>query len=142
MDERIAIWNILRGGKISAVSEEGDILTVLVSIPYIRRRLNPLGDSFILTLTGVRRAEYRGFCGSGPACAIREGVESEIVQTTSRVMPITIETMSDTTLGQIVLDFQSIRFALDARQVSDYQTIQKVYEEYWEENWKNETFRG
>ena len=57
-------------------------------------------------------------------------------------MPITIETMSDTTLGQIVLDFQSIRFALDARQVSDYQTIQKVYEEYWEENWKNETFRG
>jgi hypothetical protein len=94
-----------------------------------------LGDSFVLTLTAVRRAEWRGRGGSGPASAIREGIEineTEIVGTQSGAMPITIET----TLGHIILDFQSIRCALDTGQASDYQAIYKVYEEYWEEEWR------
>lgn len=155
MDERIAIWNILRGGKITAVSEDGDTLTASVSVPYIRRRIKPMGDSFVLTLTGVRRAEWRGFDSSGPASTIHEGLEidaPEIAGTDSRAMPITIgitlgdiflnERMSidETMRGQIILDFQKIRFALDTGQSSDYQTIYRVYEEYWEENW-NETFK-
>lgn len=162
MDERIAIWNILRSGKISAVTEEGDTLTVVVSIPDLRQRLKPLGDSFVLTLTGVRRAEWRGFGSSGPASAIHEGVQ--ISGTGSRVMPIIIGitlgeltldgiiwgqgarqdeiTHDETMWGQIILDFQNIRFALDTGQASDYQTIERVYEEYWKEYWKNVTFRG
>jgi hypothetical protein len=44
-------------------------------------------------------------------------------------MPVTIET----TLGQLILDFQSIRFTLDTGQAVDYETIEKVCEEYWKE---------
>jgi hypothetical protein len=46
-------------------------------------------------------------------------------------MPLTIET----TMGQLVLDFQSIRFALDTGQDIDYKTIETVCDEYWTE-WK------
>jgi hypothetical protein len=49
MDPRIAIWNILHDGEITAVSEDVGTLTMFVSIPYLRRRLTPLGDSFVLT---------------------------------------------------------------------------------------------
>jgi hypothetical protein len=35
MDERSAIWNILHDGEVTAVSEDGDILTIFVSIPYL-----------------------------------------------------------------------------------------------------------
>jgi hypothetical protein len=58
MDTRIAIWNVLHDGEITAISEDGDTLTMFVNIPYLRRRLKPLGDSFILTLAGVRQAEW------------------------------------------------------------------------------------
>jgi len=69
MDERIAIWNVLHDGEITAVSEDGDTLTMFVSIPYLRRRLKPLGDSFVLTLAGVRRAECRDFGGAASSAS-------------------------------------------------------------------------
>jgi hypothetical protein len=53
MDERIEIWNVLHDGEITVVSEDGDTLTLFVSIPYLRRRLKPLGDSFVLVLEGL-----------------------------------------------------------------------------------------
>lgn len=49
-------------------------------------------------------------------------------------MPITIET----TLGQLILDFQSIGFSLDTGQSVDYETIEKICEEYWTE-WQAKT---
>lgn len=75
MDKRIEIWNVLHDGEITAISEDGDILTMFVSIPYLRRRLKPLGDSFVLTLEGVRRAECRGFNGEGPASTLQENLD-------------------------------------------------------------------
>ncbi|HEX9181616.1 MAG TPA: hypothetical protein VF876_00015 [Burkholderiales bacterium] len=77
-----------------------------------------MGDSFVLTLTGVRRAECRDFGGAGPASSLREELEiggPEILKTESESMPINIET----TMGQMILDFQSIRFALDTGQDTD-----------------------
>lgn len=44
-------------------------------------------------------------------------------------MPATIETM----LGQLILDFENIRFALDTGQLLDYETIEKTSKEYWTE---------
>jgi hypothetical protein len=133
MDTRIAIWNVLHDGEITAVSEDGDTLTMFVSIPYLRRRLKPLGDSFVLTLAGVRRAECRDFGGTASsASTLREELEigtPEILKTESESMPVTIET----TMGQVILDFQSIRFALDTGQPVDYESIEKVCEEYWTE---------
>jgi hypothetical protein len=133
MDTRIAIWNLLHDGEITAVSEDADTLTMFVSIPYLRRRLKPLGDSFVLTLTGVRQAECRDFGGAASsASSLRDELEigsPEILQTESESMPVTVHT----TLGQLILDFDSIRFALDSGQDTDYQTIERVCHEYWTE---------
>src|SRR5580765_1578392 len=102
MDTRIAIWNVLHDGEITAVAEDGDTLTMFVSIPYLRRRLEPLGDSFVLTLAGVRRAECRNFGGAASSASpLRAELEigsPEILSTESVSMPVTIET----TLGQLV----------------------------------------
>ncbi|GIK52964.1 MAG: hypothetical protein BroJett014_19370 [Planctomycetota bacterium] len=130
MDERIDIWNLLHDGEISALSEEGDVLTMFVSIPFIRRRLRPLGDSFVLTLSGVRKAELRDF--SGEVSTLREEIETgtpDILESGSKAMPVIIET----TMGQLTLDFQGIRFALDTGQPTEFETIQRTCNEYWTE---------
>ncbi len=130
MDTRISTWNVLHDGEITAVSQDGDTLTMFVSIPYLRRRLRPLGDSFVLTLAGVRRVEFRDF--SGRTSHLREELEigtPEILSTESQSMPVTVET----TMGQLILDFESIRFALDTGEITDYSTIERVCDEYWTE---------
>jgi hypothetical protein len=132
MDSRIQIWNVLHDGEITAISEVGSVLTMFVSIPYLRRRLQPLGDSFVLTLEGVKRVEFRDF--GGRTSHLREELEigtPEILKTESESMPVTIET----TMGQLILDFERIRFAMDTGQETTYETIEKVCAEYWTE-WK------
>jgi hypothetical protein len=133
MDARIQIWNVLHDGEITAISKDGDTLTMFVSIPYLRSRLKPLGDSFVLTLTGVRQAECRDFSGSASsASSLREELEigsPEILKTDSESLPVIV----DTTMGQLILDFQSIHFALDTGQPIEYETIERVCEEYWTE---------
>lgn len=139
MDRRIQIWNILHDGEITAVSEEADHgVTVFVSIPYLRRRLKPLGDSFVIKLSGVTRLEFKDF--GGAVTSLREEIEMsspEILSTESESMPINIET----TAGQLTADFQTITFALDTGQGIDYEAIEKVCEEYWTE-WKAKAEQG
>ena len=140
MDERISIWNIFHDGEITAVSQEGRTLTMFVSIPHLRRRLKPLGDSFVLMLSGVRRAECRDFGCAGPASTLYDELElgsPEIFQTKSESMPVTVET----SMGQIILDFESIQFALDTGQSTDFSTIERVCHEFWAE-WKAKTERA
>ena len=132
-DVRIEIWNILHDGQITAISgEQGPNLTMFVSIPYLRRRLDPLGDSFVLTLGGLNRLEWHN--SDGTITPFREELElgtPEILNTESESMPVTIET----TMGNLVLDFESIRFRLDTGKPVTYQEIRKVCEDYWTE-WK------
>lgn len=132
MNTRVAIWNVLHDGEITAVAEDGDTLTMFVSIPYLRRRLKPLGDSFVLSLTGVSRCEFRDF--GGATGSLRDELEigtPEILSTESQSMPVTVET----TMGQLILDFEDIRFALDTGESVDYSTIERICDEYWTE-WK------
>ena len=118
MDKRIQIWNILHDGEITAISgEDGRTLTMFVSIPYLRRRLEPLGDSFIVTLSGLTRLEFHN--SDGTTTPLREEIElgtPEILSTESESMPIKVET----TMGHLTLDFQSISFALDTGQSIKY----------------------
>lgn len=131
MDERIGIWNVLHDGEITAISgDDGETLTMFVSIPYLRRRLEPLGDSFVLTLSGLTRLEFRNF--DGTPSSLREELDSgspEILSTESKLMPVLIAT----TLGHLTLDFQSISFALDTGQAVEYETIEKACDAYWTE---------
>ena len=131
MDRRIQIWNILHDDEITAISGEGsDILTMFVSIPYLRRRLDPLGDSFVLTLSGITRLEFHDFDGTRETLQEQLDIGSpEILSTESDSMPALIAT----SLGQLTLDFQSISFALDTGQAIEYEAIEKVCEEYWTE---------
>ena len=131
MDRRIQIWNILHDDEITAISGEGsDILTMFVSIPYLRRRLDPLGDSFVLTLSGITRLEFHDFDGTRETLQDQLDIGSpEILSTESDSMPASIAT----SLGQLTLDFQSISFALDTGQAVEYEAIEKVCEEYWTE---------
>ncbi len=55
----------------------------------------------------------------------------EILKTESESMPVTIET----TMGNLVLDFESVRLSLDTGEPVTYEVIRKVCEEYWTE-WK------
>jgi hypothetical protein len=130
-DRRIQIWNILHDDEITAISGEGsDILTMFVSIPYLRRRLDPLGDSFVLTLSGITRLEFHDFDGTQETLQEQLDIGSpEILSTESDSMPASIAT----SLGQLTLDFQSISFALDTGQAVEYEAIEKVCEEYWTE---------
>ena len=131
MDQRIQIWNVLHDGEITAIEgEDSHALTLFVSIPYLRRRLPPLGDSFVLMLEGLKRVDFFNFDGS--AMPLREEIDlgtPEILQTSSDSMPITVET----SMGKLVLDFEKIRFALDTGQPIAYETIENVCEQYWAE---------
>jgi hypothetical protein len=135
MDDRIMIWNILHDGEITAVSEDGEKLTMFVSIPYLRRRLAPLGDSFVLTLMGVQQAEFRDFGGRTSRLQDELWIGTPgILMTDSESMPVSV----NTNMGQLILAFESIRYGLDTGQATDYGTIERVCNEYWRE-WETKT---
>jgi len=130
MDERIGIWNLLHDGEITAISQQGNTVTMFVSIPYLRRRLNPMGDSFVLSLNDVSQLEFREFDGS--AVTLKEQLDigrPEILGTDSRDLPVAV----DTTMGQMIVGFSSLALALDTGQPTDFQTIDHVARTYWTE---------
>ena len=101
---------------------------MVVSVPYLRRRLKPLGDSFILKLTGRSRAEFHDFSGATLPIQDEFAISTpEILHTESEIMPVTIET----TAGQMVLDFTSVELALETGQLIHYSTIKGGCDEYW-----------
>ena len=54
-DPRVDIWDVLHDGEITIVHRQSaGVLVMFISIPYLRRRISPLGDSFRLRLGGFR----------------------------------------------------------------------------------------
>ena len=132
MDPRIAIWNTLHDGEITVVALEGDTLVMFVSIPYIRERLSPLGDSFVLRLSGFRGFVLTDSDGKKKDSDLQEDLAKngiEILSAKSEVMPVKIAT----TMGYLILDFDSIEIALDAGRVVAYEEIYQACSDYWEE---------
>jgi hypothetical protein len=133
MDERIEIWNLLHDGFITAIEQNGDTLTMFISIPYLRRRMKPIGDSFVLTLSGLSRMDFCDPFGETHSFAEELGVGvvtgPTIISTDSGSMPITIEF----DYGHLVLDFQSISFALDTGVSVGFKEIEEVAAAYWQE---------
>lgn len=65
MDPKIDIWNVLHDGEITAISDENsDSLTMFVNIPWLRRRIEPIGDSFVLLFEGLKILEYEDTDGA------------------------------------------------------------------------------
>jgi len=139
MDPKIEIWNLLHDGEFTAIEgEQSTTLRMFVSIAYLRKRLKPLGDSFVLTLTGLKRLEWHNFDGS--VSSFREELDigtPEILKTDSQTLPVTIET----TMGSLILEFDAIRFNLDTGEEVSFETIVRVCEEYWTE-WERKAEQG
>jgi hypothetical protein len=130
-DPRFHLWNVLHDGEITAVAADaGDTATIFISIPYLRRRLQPLGDSFVLTLSGVRQLQFRDFSGTISSLSDElEHTAPEILSSKSEHMPVTV----DTTSGQLLADFDAVHFALDTGQPVSYEAIEEVCHNYWDE---------
>jgi len=132
MDKRIDIWNILHDGEITSVEQNGDILTMVVSIPYLRRRIQPLGDSFVLTIKSITQLDIFNY--DGHTLSLTKEVEEarpEILSTDSTSMPIKI----NLTIGQMVMSFEDISITLDTGGAIDFEQMEKVCDDYWTE-WK------
>jgi hypothetical protein len=108
---------------------EGDTLVMFVSIPYIRERLAPLGDSFILRLHGFHSLEFDD--GKNKHSYLTEISKSgiEILSTDSESMPVKISTTS----GFLTLDFDRIDITTDTGRSVSYEEIYKACFEFWED---------
>ena len=130
MDKRIQIWNILHDGEITVFEQKDETLIMFINIPYLRRRLKPLGDSFVLTLSGLKQVCFLDFDGNTLSLSEELDINLPVILSThSGVMPLSIIT----TKGTLVLDFKSISFALDTGQTISFEAIEKACEQYWEE---------
>ena len=138
MRNEIDIWNILHDGDITAAGKgHNNSYTLFVSIPYLRRRLAPLGDSFVLALKGVRQIAFQNFDGTISTIEDEMNLSTpEILRTDSESMPISVET----TTGKLLLDFEGIEFRLDTGQPVDFETLETVCRDYWDE-WRKKSER-
>jgi hypothetical protein len=128
-DPRFGIWNALHDGEIAVVARDGpDTLIILVNIPYVRRRIAPLGDSIRLRLRGFRTASWSNDIGD--TYAELEDIEGlEILETESDRMPAKIRCAQ----GTLTLDYDSLEVSLDTGDRVSPEEIYRVYEDYWNE---------
>jgi hypothetical protein len=133
-DPRFGIWSALHDGEITiAERETPDTLLLFVSIPYIRRRIEPLGDSFRLRLRGFRGMTYDNEIGDTYSeLEDLEGVE--ILKCLSETMPVIIQAAG----GKLMLDFDSLEISLDTGRPISIEEICRASEEYWNE-WRKKT---
>ena len=132
MDERIAVWNTLHDGEITAARHTSGTLTLFVNIPYLRRRFEPMGDSFVLKLNGVTEVGFLDVDGKRETLDEQlEAGSPEILWTESEAMPVAI----DTTMGKLILAFEHIEIALDTGATVAYRALYEAAGEYWDE-WK------
>ncbi len=131
MDPRIEIWQVLHDGEITVVRLDGENLTMFVSIPYVRERIAPLGDSVVLRLHGLRafallnsRGEVKN---NDPTSLSKEGYE--ILSTTSTSMPVTVEL----SMGSMCIEFDRIEIALDTGAAVSVGDIAVAHDSYWRE---------
>jgi hypothetical protein len=128
-DSRFGIWNVLHDGDITiAQREASDAVIMFVCIPYLRRRIQPLGDSFRLRLSGFRSMRFdNGIGDSSTEPSYVEGYE--ILSTDSRAMPVKVQLAE----GALTLDFDSLEISLDTGQTISYEEVCRACEEYWDE---------
>ncbi len=139
MKAEIEVWNLLHDGEITVAEKDNGILRLFVSIPYLRRRIKPLEDSFILTIHGLTSERYQDY--EGKESSILEELEVvtalTILSTESLTLPITIDLVS----GKLILEYSHLEISLDTGGNIPYFLLEKTCEEYWDE-WQKRTEQG
>jgi hypothetical protein len=134
-DWRFGIWSALHDGEITIVHRESpDVLVMFVSIPYVRRRIQPLGDSFRIRLGGFRGMLFSYGSGDETHSDLDYIEGFEILEAKSDTMPATIQLVE----GTLMLDFDSLEISLDTGQPISPEEVYRTYEEYWDE-WSKKT---
>jgi hypothetical protein len=130
-DPRVDIWNTLHDGLITVGAIDTDALVLFVSIPYLRARFRPIGDSFALRLGGFRSAHMRASDGGLSDLDLEDLPTShlEILSAASASVPVTVEL----TAGELVLDFDSMSVHLDTGSEVSYSELRAQAEKYWAE---------
>ena len=129
-DPRLDIWNVLHDGEITIMHRESpDVLVMFVSIPYVRRRIQPLGDSFRLRLGGFRGMAFSYDIDQNTFTELDYIEGFEILDILSETMPAMIQLAE----GKLMLDFDSLDIALDSGQPVAYEEVLRVAQEYWDE---------
>ena len=103
---------------------------MFVNIPYVRSRLKPIGDSFVLKLGGLRSIEFVNY--NGESISFEEEldlIQIEILSTDSKELPVSVAT----TDGFLKLDFETLNLFLDTGQEVQYSDILQASENYWSE---------
>ncbi len=128
-DPRLDIWNVLHDGEITVTAREvPDVAIMFISIPYVRRRIEPLGDSFWLRLGGFRGMHFEN--GIGDTDSDLEKIEGyEILDILSDTIPARIQLAQ----GTLTLDFDSLNISLDSGQPVAYEEVLRVAQAYWDE---------
>ena len=128
-DPRLDIWNVLHDGDITIVHRDApDVVIMFVCIPYLRRRIQPLGDSFRLRLGGFRGIHFANDIGD--TSSDLDYVEGyEILDILSETMPAKIQLAE----GTVTLDFDTLDISLDSGQPIEYERVLRVAQDYWHE---------
>jgi len=139
MNKEIEIWNLLHDGVLTAFPGENEsLLTIFVHIPYLRKRIEPIGVCFVLKLSGVKSHKFFGFDGKEEE--LNESLNAmgmEILSAGSigpEAMPVEIQT----SLGTIILEYENIGLYLESGNEVSFETIAKASTEYWQE-WSQKT---
>ncbi|MBI2510583.1 MAG: hypothetical protein HYV96_01275 [Opitutae bacterium] len=131
VDPRIAIWNTLHDGEITVVRQTNDRVEMFVNVPYIRERIEPLGDSFRISLRGFRSFQLTDADGKVQSSALvdlsRSGIE--IFSTESTAMPVKVAT----TTGYLIFDFDELEIHLDTGERVSYETVFAASSDFWDE---------
>jgi hypothetical protein len=127
-DPRFGIWNVFHDGDITIMQREASDVVMFVCIPYLRRRIHPLGDSFRLRLGGFRSMRFENDIGdSSTELSYVEGYE--ILSTESHAMPAKINLAE----GALTLDFECLEISLDTGQSISYEEVCRACEDYWDD---------
>lgn len=118
-DPRLDIWNVLHDGEITVIHRESpDVVVMFVSIPYVRRRIEPLGDSFRLRLGGFRSVDFANDIGD--TSSELDYVEGyEILNVLSDGMPAKIQLAE----GTLTLDFDTLDISPDSGYPIAYERV-------------------
>ena len=139
MNKEIEIWNILHDGVLTAFpNKDKSLLTIFVHIPYLRKRIEPVGVCFVLKLSGVKSCRFFDFDGKEED--FNESLNAMGIEILSAgsigntAMPVEIQT----SLGTIILEYENIGLFLESGNEVSLETIAKASTEYWQE-WSKKT---
>ena len=141
MDEPDTIWNVLHDGSITNANLKGDVLTLQVAIPYLRRFFMPAGDGFRVDLLGCTGGVIEFWDDSPPSQDLGRlnDLQPEILSAEAQPDGL-IRVCIDG--GFITLGYREVRLALDTGPAITLHQLIAAASQYWDEFERRGTERG